>query len=226
MIFHSSRESDFLADIDGAVRQILFDAGNRKSLTAGQSIQRDGDAERSLMVVQSGRVRLSKTGAEGKRTTLAHLGEGDVLGLFALIVDRPKAYDAEAEIATKLLLVDKAAFNRLLDREPLFRNHVFQFLARRLESAFQALSDERSLPLVFKTAKALLYYADAEGWVRLTQQALAEQLGASRNGLGLALRSLSEEGLIERHYGSIRIAAPDRLNKRLSDAEMQNDLFR
>jgi len=222
MIFHSSRESDFLTDLDEASRQMLFNAAVKKSVEAKQAIQRDGDTSRTLMIVQSGQVRLSKTNAEGKRTTLAYLGEGDLYGLFALIIGRPKNYDADAEVDTKLLIVDHKTFTQLLDREAAFRDHVFRFLGRRLESAFQALSDERTMPLVLKAAKALLYYSDAEGEVSLTQQALAEQLGASRNGLGLALKSLSDDGLIERHYASIRILDKARLDKRLSDAGDQN----
>lgn len=222
MIFHSSRESDFLTDLDKTVRQMLFDAAIRKSVRAKQAIQQDGDIARTLTIVQSGRVRLSKINADGRRMTLAHLGDGDLFGLFALIIGRPKGYDADAEIDTNLLVVDRNIFNRLLDREAAFRDHLFRFLGRRLESAFQALSDERSMPLVFKTAKALLYYSDAEGRVGLTQQALADQLGASRNGLVLTLKELSDDGLIERCYGSIRIINQERLNKRLADARQQS----
>jgi CRP-like cAMP-binding protein len=225
MIFHSSRESDFLTDLDGASRQMLFGAAIRKQVRAKQAIQRDGDRARTLTIIQSGRVRLSKTDAEGKRTTLAHLGDGDLFGLFAMIIGRPKNYDADAEIDTSLLVVDRNIFNRLLDEEAGFRNHVFRFLGRRLESAFQALNDERSMPLVFKTAKALLYYSDAEGRVGLTQQALAEQLGASRNGLGLAIKSLSVDGLIEQRYGAIHILDRKKLNKRMSEAGAQSVLL-
>lgn len=225
MIFHSSRESDFLTDLDGTVRQKLFDAALRRRVRAKQAIQQDGDEARTLMIVQSGRVRLSKVSAEGRRMTLAYLGDGDLFGLFALIIGRPKGYDADAETDTNLLVVDRAAFTRLLDREAAFRDHVFRFLGRRLESAFQALNDERNLPLVFKTVRALLYYADDEGCVSLTQQALADQLGASRNGLVLALKSLAEEGLIERRYGGIRILNRNRLNRRLAEAGSQSVLL-
>jgi CRP-like cAMP-binding protein len=225
MIFHSSRESDFLTDLDGTVRQKLFDAALRRRVRAKQAIQQDGDEARTLMIVQSGRVRLSKVSAEGRRMTLAYLGDGDLFGLFALIIGRPKGYDADAETDTNLLVVDRAAFTRLLDREAAFRDHVFRFLGRRLESAFQALNDERNLPLVFKTVRALLYYADDEGCVSLTQQALADQLGASRNGLVLALKSLAEEGLIERRYGVIRILNRNRLNRRLAEAGSQSVLL-
>ncbi len=224
MIFHSSRESDFLTDLDGTIRQMLFDVAVRKIVRAKQAIQQDGDAARTLMIVRSGRVRLSKISAEGKRMTLAYLGDGDLFGLFALIIGRPKGYDADAETDTVLLVVDRPAFTRLLDREAKFRDHVFRFLGRRLESAFQALNDERNLPLLFKTARALLYYADADGKVGLTQQALAEQLGASRNGLGLALKSLSDDGLIERRYGAIHILNQKKLAKRLADARSQDVL--
>ena len=225
MIFHSSREGDFLTELDAPLRQMLFDAGVRRQVAAKQAIQQEGDTARTLMIIQSGRVRLSRTNAEGKRMALAHLGDGDLFGLFAMIIGRPKNYDADAEIDTSLLVVDRPTFNGLLDREAAFRNHVFRFLGRRLESAFQALSDERSLPLTLKTARVLLYYADEEGEVRLTQEALAEQLGASRNGLGLALKSLAENGLIERRYGSIRILDRSSLNERLSDAGTQGLFF-
>lgn len=222
MIFHSSRESDFLTELEGAIRQKLFDAAIARQVRAKQAIQRDGDAARSLVIVRKGRIRLSKVSAEGRRMTLAHMGDGDLFGLFALIIGRPKGYDADAEVDTSLLVVDRPTFTGLLDREAKFRDHVFRFLGRRLESAFQALNEERNLPLVLKVARALLYYADAEGEVSLTQQALADQLGASRNGLVLALKSLSEDGLIERRYGAIRIINGKGLNKLLSDAGSQN----
>ena len=225
VIFYSSRESDFLTDIDEAVRKKLFDAAMRKRVPAKQAIQRDGDKGRTLMIVRSGRVRLSRIKLDGKRMTLAYLGDGDLFGLFALIIGRPKGYDADAETDTELLVVDRATFTGLLDREAAFRDHVFRFLGRRLESAFQALNEERSLPLVLKTARALLYYADDDGLVRLTQQALADQLGASRNGLVLALKSLADEGLIERRYGIIHLVNRRRLGKRLSEAGSQSVLL-
>lgn len=225
MIFHSSRESDFLTDLDEPLRQKLFAAAVGRQVKARQAIQQDGDKARTLMIVRSGRVRLSKISAEGKRMTLAYLGEGDLFGLFALIIGRPKGYDVDAEIDTRLLVVDRAAFTGLLDREARFRDHVFQFLGRRLESAFQALSDERNLPLTLKTVRALLYYADGEGQVQLTQQALADQLGASRNGLVLALKSLSDDGLIERRYGVIQIVNRNALSKCLAEGGLHGVLI-
>lgn len=225
MALYSNPERDFLADLDEPLRQIVFGAASRKRVRAKQEIQRYGDVDRTLMIVQSGRVRLSRTSADGKRTTLAHLGAGDVFGVFALIIGKSKAYDADAESDTNLLVIDSTVFNGLLDREAVFRNHVFRFMGRRLESALQAFNDERSLPLVFRAAKALVYYADADGRVTLTQQALAEQLGVSRNGLGLALKSLADAGLIERHYGSIYIVDRCRLDKELADAAQHNALF-
>src|SRR5690606_38002611 len=190
-----------------------------------QAIQRDGDKARTLMIVRSGRVRLSRITVDGRRMTLAYLGDGDLFGLFALIIGRPKGYDADAETDTDLLVVDHPTFTGLLDREAAFRDHVFRFLGRRLESAFQALNEERSLPLVLKTARALLYYADEDGLVRLTQQALADQLGASRNGLVLALKSLSDRGLIERRYGAIHLVDRQKLGALLSEAGSQSVLL-
>jgi CRP-like cAMP-binding protein len=225
VIFFSSRESDFLTDIDEAVRQKLFDAAARKRVSAKQAIQRDGDKARTLMIVRSGRVRLSRVTVDGRRMTLAYLGEGDLFGLFALVIGRPKGYDADAETDTELLVVDRSTFTGLLDREAAFRDHVFRFLGRRLESAFQALNEERSLPLALKTVRALLYYADEDDMVRLSQQALADQLGASRNGMVLALKSLSDEGLIERRYGAIRLVDRRKLGARLAEAGSQSVLL-
>lgn len=222
MIFFSSRESDFLTDIDAAVRQKLFDAAIRKRVSARQAIQRDGDKARSLMILRSGRVRLSRIKPDGGRMTLAYLGDGDMFGLFALIVGRPKGYDVDAETDVDLLVVDRPTFTGLLDREPAFRDHVFRFLGRRLESAFQALNEERNLPLALKTARALLYYADTDDLVRLTQQALADHLGASRNGLALALKALSDDGLIERRYGVIRLVDRRKLGALLAEAGSQS----
>ena len=206
-------ERGLLGGLPAALAERVVALGRTRRHPPGALIHAEGDPAPDLVLIRSGDVRLSRTDASGRLITLATLQPGDTFGLFTVLTQRPRAYDADAPGGAHLLALSARDLTRLLDEEPLIRTRVIALLSDRLARTLDALEDERRLPLKGRVAKRLLAGAGEDGTVQLTQENLAEELGVSRYAITLALRSLAQEGGLETGYGWIRVRRTGVLQK-------------
>ncbi|HEX4385837.1 MAG TPA: cyclic nucleotide-binding domain-containing protein, partial [Myxococcales bacterium] len=106
----------------------------------GQLIIREGDPGRSFYVIVEGRVRIYKTGEDGKEITLAHLGEGAFFGEMALLSGAPRAANVVAEEDTELLEVTDVVLRELAAKHPPVVNSLKTFYRQRLLNNVMAIS--------------------------------------------------------------------------------------
>ena len=71
----------------------LFDEGRRVAFDAGQTIFSAGDPGQSLILIEEGRVEVSDHIAFGRKSVLAHMGPGEVLGEIAALDGGPRSAD-------------------------------------------------------------------------------------------------------------------------------------
>ena len=186
----------------------LAAAGTIIAYRSGATIHQRGDDKPGLSVIVEGAVSFSVTDIHGERINLARFGPGDCFGEFTLFAGLPRTHDATAVGPTRVNQIGKAAFFRLLDDEPAFRDHLLRRLATMLALSTELLDDERRLSLKARLAKFLAARApgDAPAYeVVITQTDLAELFAASRVAVGAALRDLNSIGLIETAYGAVRV---------------------
>lgn len=200
--------SDPFGDLPQRLRERLIGFANPVAYSDEEFIHARGDTEPSMSFVQSGGVRLSNVGLDGKRITTTTLSAGEAYGIFTLFNDRPRSHDAHAVGPTRVLVLKREPFRRLLDEEPDLRDFVIAHLSDRLIRALEALEDERRLPLVDRLAKLLARRVKAiDGTIDVTQADLAQELGVSRNALGTSIAELQGLGLVATSYR--RIQVPD-----------------
>ena len=157
----------------------------------GQLIIREGDPGRSFYVIVEGKVRIYKTGDDGKEITLAHLGEGAFFGEMALLSGAPRAANVVAEEDTELLEVTDVVLRELAAKHPPVINSLKNFYRQRLLNNVMAIS-----PL-FKDFDPQERKAIAEKF-RMKQAAPNEVMiaeGKSSDGLYVVL------------HGSVQVAA-------------------
>jgi cAMP-dependent protein kinase regulator len=113
-----------------------FDEAQRHALAArfetltcpiGTAVIQQGSVGRGLFVVLSGEVRVSAHGEHGEHE-LARLGSTDVFGEIALLRDAPTTATVTATRETRLLMLERALFGRLVDAVPALRTY-FESLA-------------------------------------------------------------------------------------------------
>lgn len=198
-----------------------------RQYAADEVIFRKGDPGRSLMLIVSGQVKISLSGADGKEAVLAVLGAGEILGEMAILDNNPRSADATALEACQLLVLQQRDFVPFLERNPRIVIRLLTVVSERLRRT-SALLQERLLHSVpQRLARALLELcrAGATGCgpgakvqVPVRQKTFASLLGTSRETLNKQLHAWQADGLIRLRRGAVVIEKPDALAKLVDPA--------
>ncbi len=175
----------------------------RRELKKREALFLAGREATGVWVIRTGSVELS-VGVGRARAVIQVLWPGDVDGDIALLQNMSSPYTARALEDSVCLLLEPAAFERLLrENAPVSRRWLSSCVLRLGRSharVVQLLG--RSLPQ--QLARLLLDEA-VDGKIRLPQRTLAAMLGVRRPPLNKALKSLEREGMVEVGYLQVTI---------------------
>jgi CRP/FNR family transcriptional regulator len=168
-------------------------------------------------------VVLTRAAVDGRENLWSVLGPGEMFGELSLFDPRPRTSTASAVTdATVAALAHDALRPWLLER-PEVSMHMLQALARRLRRANDVVADLVFTDVPGRVAKNLLDLADRFGEQErdglhvhhdLTQEELAQLVGASRETVNKALADFAARGWLQISARSVLILDTDRLRKR------------
>ncbi|WP_444454481.1 Crp/Fnr family transcriptional regulator [Rhodobacter capsulatus] len=177
--------SDWISRLEG---------GLRRRYGAGEMIARPDAPSDRLILIESGTVRLSLTGA-GREVTLAHLRAG---GLF---VTHTRVW-VEAVEPAQVLSWPVAEMLELVTRHPELGVAAFREVGQILRGALDLIEDLAFRPVEARLARHLLTELQAQGrdTIRLVgpTEALATALGTTRQTLSTLINRLIREGVLSR----------------------------
>jgi global nitrogen regulator ntcA len=154
---------------------------------------------------------------------VALMGPGDVFGEMALFDPSPRSTNAVAVSETRLAAIKHESFKRAQRQDPSISDQVIKTLARRLRHSNEALADLVFSDVPGRLAKALLDLADRFGRPatdgilvahELTQEELAQLVGASRETVNKALAEFVSRGWIRLEARAVVILDLPRLRQR------------
>ncbi len=144
--------------------------------------------------------------------------------LFAVLFDpSPRSTNAVAVSETRLAAIKHESFKRAQRQDPSISDQVIKTLARRLRHSNEALADLVFSDVPGRLAKALLDLADRFGRPatdgilvahELTQEELAQLVGASRETVNKALAEFVSRGWIRLEARAVVILDLPRLRQR------------
>jgi CRP-like cAMP-binding protein len=173
-----------------------------------------------MVVIVSGRVRISLVSEDGREVTLTMLGPGEVLGEMTLLDGGECSADATAQEDCVLLTIERTQFLRLLRSNSDLCLHLLAVLFQRLRRANAALEDMALLDLPTRLGRLLLRLSGDYGVtgprgtrieVKLSQKDLSSLAGASREKVNRQLRQWEDEGIIGKDGGRLLIMKPQAL---------------
>ncbi|MBI4607783.1 MAG: Crp/Fnr family transcriptional regulator [Candidatus Rokubacteria bacterium] len=199
----------------------ISQVGQPRALRKGQSLYLSGDTAGTVLLVKAGRLKLSRLSADGKELILALLEPGDLLALPRERAFRGSEPLVEALEPAVLVFVRQQDFEAFILARPDLAVAVIGQLTRRVRELEQRIEEMVFKDIPGRLATALLRLAAAYGspepsggtavGLRVTQQELANLIGASREMVNHALSAWKREGLIELHGRSIVIRRTDAL---------------
>jgi CRP/FNR family cyclic AMP-dependent transcriptional regulator len=205
----------FLDGFSGSPQSL--DRMTRETSYPGQAVLFvEGQSSQGVMVIVSGRVKLSTASADGRTIIVRMAGPGEVLGLSATVVGRPCELTAETLEPTRIKIIPRESFRHWLSVHPELAFQIAQELAEEYNNACHQL---RSMALSHtaaqRLARTLLQLVrnagpgnEARVPLSLTHQEIAEMIGISRETVTRLLASFRHKGLIE--LGSSMLVVRDR----------------
>ena len=174
---------------------------------AAASIFTQGDLCDAVLYIQHGRVKLSVVSEAGKAGVLGVLGPGDFFGEGALAGQPVRLASATAMIQSRILIVPKQQMIRQLHRQhALSDRFIAHMLARnsRLEADLVDQLFNSSEKRLARTLLLLARYGDdtpTRKLPKISQETLAEMIGATRSRVNFFMNKFRKLGLIEYNGG-------------------------
>ena len=193
------------------------------TLRRGETLFNEGDSGDRLYILLSGKVKLGHASADGRENLLAVLGPGEIVGELTLFDPGPRSTTATAVAPTELLTLDHNQLMTFVESHPQLAKDMLRALAQRLRRTNTALADLVFSDVPGRVAKALLDLADRFGSPTddgvhvphdLTQEELAQLVGASRETVNKALADFASRGWLRLEPRSVVIMDVERLARR------------
>jgi CRP/FNR family transcriptional regulator len=196
-----------LADIDATVTPGFLRLAREIALPAQTVVFRQGDTCGQYLLVLQGSVKVMTRALNGREIVLYRLGAGDSCVLTTACLFGKTRYPAEGitETSVTALALPAGVFQQALQDSAAFREFVFQSFATHLASVIALIEEVAFGRLDSRLARQLLHQCDAKRVVRTTHQALATELGSSREVISRLLKELEIQGKLELQRGSIRL---------------------
>lgn len=162
---------------------------------------REGEHSDSIYLINSGKVKVLISDTEGHEVILSILGPGDYFGEMSLIDSQPRSATVVSMEPVHFTMISKPDFDRCLANNPKIVSHILVELAKRLRSANRKIEGLALMDVYGRVARTLMQLAelhDGEMVVdqKLSQQDIANMVGASREMVSRTLRDLSANGFI------------------------------
>jgi len=184
----------------------LFADGRRVVFEPGQTIFALGEAGQSLILLREGRVEVSITSLSGRKSVLAQMGPGEVLGEIAALDGGPRSADAVAStrvIGTVMSRDNVLAF--VVGRPEIARSIIIE-LCGKVRNASEMFLTQSVIEGEPRLARALLRLFEKWGETgtdgsetlaeRFSQQEIGEFSGLARENVNRQLKAWAESGLI------------------------------
>ena len=206
-------------DAANALRSSMVD----QRLAKGDVLFSEGEPGEKLYLIESGKIKLSHTASDGRESIIAVLGAGEMLGELSLFDPGPRTATAIAVTNTKVVSLSHEALLPWLVGRPDLAVSLLAALARRLRRTNEALADLVFSDVPGRVAKALLELGSKFGEEapdgllvhhELTQEELAQLVGASRETVNKSLAEFVSRGWIRLEGRAVTLLDVERLRRR------------
>lgn len=215
------REVELFRPLDEEELAALSRQAVQRHIHRNELIFSQGDSGDGLYVIINGHVSIGRQNAEGEELILNILGPDEYFGELALFDDEPRSAGATAIEDSTVLFLSRAAFRRFMEAHPAALFTCLAVIVRQIRRLTDLADEIALLDVRSRLAKRLLHLAEQgmvqsnpagdQASLRITQQQLANMLGATRESVNKHLNSLVDAGIIRLERGRIHILDRARL---------------
>ncbi|WKD58564.1 CRP-like cAMP-activated global transcriptional regulator GlxR [Corynebacterium caspium] len=189
----------------------------------GTTIFDEGEPGDRLFIITSGKVKLARHAADGRENLLTVMGPSDMFGELSIFDPGPRTSSAVCVTDVQAATMDSQMLRDWVGSHPEIAQQLLRVLARRLRRTNSALADLIFTDVPGRVAKTLLQLANRFGSQEggalrvnhdLTQEEIAQLVGASRETVNKALATFAQRGWIRLEGKSVLILNTESLARR------------
>lgn len=175
--------------------------GAVKSFKKNAIVINQDDETYSLYVILSGSVKVYISGEDGREAVLNHQSAGDYFGDLALIDKQPRVASVMTTEASRFMIISREDFLLCLSKNPEIAINLIKPMTSRMRMLAKNVSSLALLDVYGRVARVLLEQAEAQEdgemiTEKITQQEIADMVGASRAMVSRILKDLKAGGYI------------------------------
>ena len=202
----------------------LFEEGRRQRLRAGAIVFSEGDVSNRVVLVVSGRLKVSSFAEDGRESVIGVRAAGDLLGEFGAIDGGPHSATVTVVEPAEVISLPADRFVAGLEARPALALHLLRSVVGRLRDADRRRIEFTSLQADDRVARRLDELVaepgaevgpDGSVTLVITQAELAGWVGSSREAVNKALARLRDHGLVAVTRGRITVLDPATLRRQV-----------
>ena len=185
---------------------LIYNYMSKKTYPPNTLIFYEGDVPDGLYLVMRGRVKISLMDENAREITLSTLKGGSFFGEMALFDESPRSADVETLEETDFLILTKSYFLKMIEKSPSIARNILKEMSGRLREADDKIRNLALFDVAGRLAHVLMDIAKKEGLIskkknmailpKLSQQELANMIGASRETVSRVLSTFQKKGLV------------------------------
>jgi CRP/FNR family cyclic AMP-dependent transcriptional regulator len=189
----------------------------------GHTVFGEGEPGDRLYIIVSGKVKIGRRSPDGRVNLLTIMGPSDMFGEMSVFDPAPRTSSATTITEVFAVSMDRDALRAGIADRPEIAEQLLRVLARRLRRTNNNMADLIFTDVPGRVAQQLLLLAQRFGTREggalrvthdLTQEEIAQLVGAARESVNKALADFAHRGWIRLGGKSVLISDPERLARR------------
>ncbi len=201
--------SDSSRELDEHELRVLSAHASEQMFQKNVVIVNEGDQSNTIFIILSGRVKVFLRNADGREMVINVLGPREYFGEM-VIDDGPRSASVATLETSRFMIITKADFKALVTADSDFGLKLINRLMQRVRALTDKIRSLALLDVYGRVARLLLELAtEQDGRLivaeKLTQQDIAERVGASREMISRIFKDLVAGGYISVEHKHITI---------------------
>ena len=209
--------------VDPVAVQNLIEQMETVRFPRGTTIFDEGEPGDRLYIITSGKIKLARHAPDGRENLLTVMGPSDMFGELSIVDPGPRTSSAVCVTEVTAATMNSEMLKQWVGDHPAIAQQLLRVLARRLRRTNANLADLIFTDVPGRVAKTLLQLANRFGSQEggalrvnhdLTQEEIAQLVGASRETVNKALATFAHRGWIRLEGKSVLIVDTEHLARR------------
>ncbi|KHO30191.1 MULTISPECIES: CRP-like cAMP-activated global transcriptional regulator GlxR [Corynebacterium] len=209
--------------VDPVAVQNLIEQMETVRFPRGTTIFDEGEPGDRLYIITSGKIKLARHAPDGRENLLTVMGPSDMFGELSIFDPGPRTSSAVCVTEVTAATMNSEMLKQWVADHPAIAQQLLRVLARRLRRTNANLADLIFTDVPGRVAKTLLQLANRFGSQEggalrvnhdLTQEEIAQLVGASRETVNKALATFAHRGWIRLEGKSVLIVDTEHLARR------------